>query len=185
MAIYMWREQTVQTFDFANDGQQWWSNMSYNTSYMYWGFTAWQWYYLRAKSSTADEAGFITMPNTLPSWTLKKIKIWYYLPNSSSGVWINASSTSSWYNRWNNSWTIGMWSATAVSIWNYTWELTTEYNLTSTWCTWTCAWVPFSFTTNEANNFITAYNNWTLKLYIVIWHTTSNAYLRKVELTVE
>jgi hypothetical protein len=186
--IYVWsnlvRPKNVQTFDFQNNGQQWWSSITGYTSTAIWGFTNWEGYYFRSNYRTTTEAWFITMPNTLPNWTLTRIKIWYYLPGWNTWAGINDNgSTSSGYNWGENSYTIWFGSSTAVSIGNYTWELTTEYNITPTWCSWTCAWQPFSFTNNEANNFITAYNNKNLRLYLVTWGNTNNCYLRKIEIT--
>lgn len=175
----------ILTFDFVNNWQQNWGNLTWFSTYSsYWGFSTWEWFYLRKKSGSDGDAWFTTIPSWLTSGTLTKIKLWYYLPNSSTWAWINDNwSVSSGYT-WAHNDKLWFGSSTPATIWNYTWELMTEYNITPTGCSWTCAWVPFTFTNSQANNFITAYTNGTLRLYLVQRGSANNCYLRKVELTV-
>lgn len=172
-------------FDFQNEWQLWWTLDSESGEAANIWYESWQWLYMYNRSLDIWQAWFFKMPSNMPVWTLKSIKIHYYLPNTASWVWIRWWNISSWFHRWRNSYTIWLWNSTPVNIGNYIWEIIAEWNITSTGCSWTISGKAFTFTSSEANNFITAYNNKALKIYGVARYHSNRIYIRKVEIGIE
>lgn len=68
-------QQTVQTFDFQNDGNLGWTA---NTLYGTPTYVSWEWWTLTAGINT-DTQSTITPPNTIyNNGTLSRVKIWFY-----------------------------------------------------------------------------------------------------------
>lgn len=114
MWIYIWKEWTVQTFDFQND----WSLNWYNKSIGYWdcSIATGQWW-MTSSSSTTQWS--VYPPTSIYWWDLKKITIFGY-------------------KNWN--WAFGLYSVTAdktIEYWRDTTKLiingTTIENITLNW----------------------------------------------------
>lgn len=187
---YTW---TVQTFDFQNDWELWWTKVSWS----YWTawYTAWQWLYWRLNSSSNAANGDFYPPSSVYNdEILKKIRIWYYLPSANIWVWPLWKNSGWTQARWplyrcwrNQAQTIWFWevSSTYQQIWNITGEILLEVNIEENKVFWKVNNVNYSITTNLAKLLIDGWANKHLHITPLALYDTSMTYIRKVEFTTE
>jgi len=185
--------QTVQTFDFQNNGALWWTWITiYGTP----TYTSWQWWTI--VTSTSQQSA-IMPPSSVYNWQkLVKYKLRMYksiASTSSKSAWcgMSASRHSNWLVCCNQLVNSVVWanvyngsSDTFTQTTDIVWEATLEYYLNDDWSlelsiNW---WTKYNLW-NFATLFRTDWQN--NNLWICIWAWSLNSafsfYVRKVEIT--
>jgi len=181
--------ETVQTFDFQNDGALWWTTINF----WYWvpSYTSWQWWGIWASSWWYD--AWLNLPASAFNWqNLKEITVYMYKPRTTWTSQWNCISVSDganiymWYSRiwvsYGNFWYISWWNYQRVQTIDPTWEVTLKFIFNSDWS------VTFSVNWTESNvawiasDYTQAWLNWTLRVWLASWNGWTT-YMRKVVIT--
>ena len=192
--VYEAPDTVVQTFDFQNDWELNWTGYSigYGTpSYVTWqGWRIWT-------SSSSSYQWWIIPPSSIYWGTLKKYKIWFYKPSTTtSSRWaaiaISDRTEANAIEYWRFSstgWLIIIsisGTPTNISSADLTGECTMEIIFEDNWhITVNLADTSNTYTYdlwNYASNFQTYRNNSDLWMHMARWSSSTN-YIRKVEIT--
>ena len=193
--VYQASDIAVQTFDFQND---WALNWTWY-SIWYWtpAIASWQWWYIGTSSSLSYQ-GWIIPPSSIYWGTLKKYKIWFYKPSTTtSSRWAaiaisDITEDAVVIEYWRN---MSAWwhilirvsgTTTDISSADLTGECTMEIIFEDNWhITVNLADTSNTYTYdlwNYASNFQTYWSNSNLWMHIARRSSSTN-YIRKVEIT--
>lgn len=188
MNVYIWKEATIwtHTYDFQNDWALWWTTWQVDANSYNW-YETWQWLYQRSASWTWAWWG-VKMPNAI-TWTLKKVEIRWYKPNSAAAYWIDDWTSNYCIRCWANSnvveyvvwWTSYTTWTTSIGEGKFTLEF---------WDGWVITWSYDSYTwTITSQQLIDAirqaFNSGNLRILFSSWNANANAYVRKIQFTTE
>lgn len=180
--------ETVQTFDFQNDWNLWWTwfTKRWTPSYV-----SWQWWTIGTNSNDAYTS-WITPPSSIYKGTLRQVKIWFSKNNvqtsyQTQGAWICNYDLSIYchYSHPRSEWPAILyytnWSTYFTSAANIYWEIYISYILNDD----NSMVVDINWTTyniwNYASVFRWLWNNKNLCLDICRWGTDA-PYIRKVQI---